>query len=249
MARIAAFAYGIATYVLLVGTLGYIIAFLGNFGVPKTIDSGTPGDPWTALAVNVALLGLFGLQHSGMARRGFKAWWARILPPRLERNTFNLATCVAFWILFALWQPLPQVVWEVHGAAATVIQGIGWLGWTILLLATFMVNHFELFGLSHAWNNLKARPEKQIPFRKVGFYHVVRHPIQLGVLIGVWATPVMTVGHLVFAGVATLYILVALQLEERDLLTQFGDTYADYRRSVPMLLPLPGRKSAVESAG
>ena len=189
------------------------------------------------------LIGLFAIQHSVMARQGFKRWWTRIVPPSVERSTYVLVASFALLLLYWQWQPIPALVWTVHNpTAAAVLEGIFWLGWVVLVASTFLLSHFELFGLSQVFARLFGKQPSEAKFRAPLLYRHVRHPIYLGVLLAVWATPAMTVGHLLFSVVITGYILIGIQLEERDLIEQFGDQYRRYRQHAPMLVPLPGRK-------
>jgi len=238
--RLAGTLYGILAYVLFLGTFLYAVGFVGNAVVPRTIDAPASGLPFgAALAINLALLGIFGLQHSGMARPAFKRWWTRIVPAALERQTYVLATNVCFWLLFAFWQPMTGVVWSIESPFLwSAVAAVGAHGWLLVLAATFMINHFDLFGLRQTWYQWKRRPCPELGFRVVFLYHWVRHPIQLGFLIAFWATPHMTAGRLLFAAVSTLYILVALKLEERDLVSAFGEKYESYRDQVGMLVPV-----------
>jgi protein-S-isoprenylcysteine O-methyltransferase Ste14 len=196
-----------------------------------------------SVIVDILLIGLFALQHSVMARQGFKRWWTRIVPPSVERSTYVLAASFVLLILYWQWQPIPALVWTVQNpAAAAVLDGIFWLGWVVLVASTFLLSHFELFGLSQVFMRLFGKQPPKAKFRTPLLYRRVRHPIYLGVLLAVWATPAMTMGHLLFALVITGYILIGIRLEERDLVEQFGDQYRYYRQQAPMLVPLPGRK-------
>jgi protein-S-isoprenylcysteine O-methyltransferase Ste14 len=238
-----AFLYGAVSYALFLAVFLYAIAFVGNLPVPKTVDSGVNSGLAEALVVNVLLLGLFAVQHSVMARPGFKRWWTQIVPRSVERSTYVLATSFVLLFLYWQWQPIPALVWTVHNpTAAGVLEGIFWLGWVVLVGSTFLLSHFELFGLSQVFGRLFGKQPSDAQFRAPLLYRHVRHPIYLGVLLAVWATPAMTVGHLLFSVAITAYILVGIQLEERDLIQQFGDQYRRYRLHAPMLVPLPGRK-------
>lgn len=241
---IVAFLYGVVSYVLFLASFLYAIGFVGNLMVPKGIDGGAAGDMGQALLVNLALLGGFAIQHSVMARPGFKKAWTKIVPESVERSTFVLVTSLLFFVMFKYWQPMPAVVWSIEGAGAMVLTGLFWLGWLIVLTSTFMINHFDLFGLRQVFLRLQGKEYHHVPFQKNFLYHYVRHPIMLGFIIAFWATPTMTQGHLLFAVATTGYILIALVLEERDLLAFLGEDYARYRREVPKLLPLPRAKAS-----
>jgi protein-S-isoprenylcysteine O-methyltransferase Ste14 len=243
MAGLVAVIYGVVAYGFTLVALLYLIGFVGNLIVPKSIDSGSAGPLVQSVIVDTMLIGLFALQHSVMARQGFKRWWTRIVPPSVERSTYVLFTSVILLILYWQWQPIPALVWSVHNPiAAAVLDGIFWLGWVVLVASTFMLSHFELFGLSQVFARLFGKQLSDAKFRAPLLYRHVRHPIYLGVLLAVWATPAMTAGHLLFSAAITAYILVGIQLEERDLLQQFGNQYRNYRQHAAMLVPLPGRK-------
>jgi len=232
--------YAVAVYVFFALTFVYAIGFVGNLAMPKTIDSASPGSLAEAIAVDLALLSVFAIQHSVMARRGFKRLWTRLVPPRVERSTYVLFASAALALLLWQWRGIPQpVIWQVENRlAADALWGVFWLGWGVLFLATFLINHFELFGLAQAF--AAAAPEAP-RFRTPLLYRYVRHPIYLGFVLAFWATPAMTAGHLLFALAATGYILVGIAFEERDLIAQFGDEYRRYRAQVGMLIP--GRRS------
>jgi len=242
MARVFVLIYGAAAYLLFLLVFLYSIAFVGNLPVMKTIDSGAQGDLVYSLLINVLLLSVFAVQHSIMARPGFKKWWTQIIPESIERSTFVLLTNLVLILLYWKWQPLTGVVWDVTNATgAMVLMGLFWLGWLIVLTSTFMINHFDLFGLRQIYLNLKNEKYSHLPFTTKWLYQFVRHPIMLGFVIAFWSTPRMSVGHLMFAAITTAYIVIALHLEERDLVTSHGEMYKQYKREVPMLLPL-GRK-------
>jgi len=238
LGRIAAFVYGVLSYAVFFATFLYAIGFVGNVGVPKSLDSGASGPLSTALLVNVALLGVFALQHSVMARPAFKRAWTRIVPEPVERSTYVLASSVALIVLFWLWQPMGGVVWNVASPAGRVLlHAVCAAGWLTILVSTFLINHFDLFGLRQVWLHLRGRPYTQLVFRTPGPYRLVRHPLYVGWLLAFWATPTMTVAHLVFALLSTGYILAAIRLEEADLIRAHGESYRRYRDSVGMLVP------------
>jgi len=244
MQRVLIFTYGVIAYAVFFVTFLYATGFATNLIVPKTIDSGPTVPLAEALIVNVLLLSLFAVQHSGMARKAFKAWLTRYLPPSMERSTYVLAASLSLILLFWQWRPIRDVVWQVpHPDWAVAIQVLALAGIVIVLIATFLINHFELFGLHQVFNNLVGRQMPEVRFRTPGFYKAVRHPIYLGFIIAFWAAPVMTAGHFLFAVVTTAYILVGIALEERDLVAQFGDDYRRYRQRVAMLVPFLGKSA------
>lgn len=244
MSRLSALLYGAIAYAAFLFVILYAIGFVVGVGVPRHIDSGFSGDFTTALAIDVGLLTLFALQHSGMARKGFKRWWTRIVPAPIERSTYVLASSLVLALLFWQWRPLGPMLWEVSNPYARLgLYALAVLGWLLLFASTFVISHFDLFGLRQVWLHARRRAHPETPFVVRAFYRVVRHPLYLGFLIAFWATPAMSLGHLLFAAMTTAYILVAIQLEERDLVADFGDDYRNYRRQVPMLLPLRKRAS------
>jgi protein-S-isoprenylcysteine O-methyltransferase Ste14 len=241
MKRIASFTYGTFAYVCFLVTFLYAIGFVADVLVPKSINSGPAGPVETAVMVNVALLSLFAIQHTGMARRTFKKFWTKIVAPPIERSTYVLFSCAVLGLMYWQWQPIPMVIWDVQNTTArAAIMGLYAVGWVIVLLASFMVSHFDLFGMRQVWLHLQQKSYGEMSFRTVGFYKFVRHPLQTGFLIAFWATPTMTAGHLLFSAVVTAYIVVAVKFfEERDLVRMFGATYRRYQQQVAMFLPLP----------
>jgi protein-S-isoprenylcysteine O-methyltransferase Ste14 len=238
MSRFIALLYGLASYAIFFVTFLYALGFVEGLVVPKTIDSGATGSVTEALVVNILLMSLFAIQHSVMARPQFKQWWTQWVPKSIERSTYVLFASLALALLCWQWRPIPTVVWDVnnHDTAMALI-GLSLVGWLIVLTSTFLINHFELFGLHQVTNNLTRRPMPAPRFRTPLYYQFVRHPIYFGFIIAFWATPTMTFGHLLFAAVTTAYIVVGILLEERDLVDVFGDDYRHYRERVSMLVP------------
>jgi protein-S-isoprenylcysteine O-methyltransferase Ste14 len=242
LSRITAFLYGVVCYLVFFASFLYAIGFIGNFAVPKSIDSGPQVPFILALAINASLLGLFAVQHSVMARQWFKTAWTRIVPAPIERSTYVLFSSLALLLLFWKWQPMGGVIWNVENAYGRLaLQALYAPGWLTVLITTFLINHFDLFGLRQVWLYLSGRPYTPLRFRTPGLYRVVRHPLYVGWLLVFWSAPVMSSAHLVFAIATTAYILIAIQFEERDLVRLHGE-YAEYRRRVPMILPIGSSK-------
>ena len=237
LGRITAFLYGAGCYAISLATFAYMFCFIGNFWLSRTIDSGTRVPFVQALAINILLIGVFGLQHTVMARPAFKAVWTRMVPSSVERSTYLLFSCAAVLLMFWKWQPMGGTIWNVENAAGRMALNVLYVvGWLTVLSTTFLINHFDLFGLRQVWLRLLGRPYTGLVFRTPGPYRFVRHPLYVGWLMVFWSAPVMTAAHLVFAAVTSAYILIAIRYEEGDLL-ELHPEYAEYRRQVPMLMP------------
>jgi protein-S-isoprenylcysteine O-methyltransferase Ste14 len=242
--RSIGFLYGIASYAFAMATIVYAIGFLGGLA-PKTIDTGTPAPPFSMAAlVDALLLGLFAVQHSVMARRPFKEWLTRYVPAAVERSTYVLCSALVLALLYWQWQPIDGALWDLRSQPlwVAVLGAAYWLGWAIVLLSTFLIDHFDLFGLAQVWSLWRGTDRQSASFRTPFLYKVVRHPIYVGFILAFWATPFMSGGRLLFAALATGYIFVGIWLEERDLVDTFGDAYVRYRARVSMIVPLPPRR-------
>lgn len=240
--KIAVLCYGVFVYALFLPTFLYAIGFVGNLLVPKSIDSGAAGPLGQALLVDTLLLGLFAAQHMIMARPAFKRWWTRIIPGAAERSTFVLATCLGLCLMYWQWRPIPGVVWSVeHAGVALALQVVSLAGWALVLVSTFLIDHFDLFGLKQVVRFALGRVHRDPEFKVRWIYRYVRHPLYLGFFIAFWATPVMTWGHLLFAAGCTGFVLIAVRLEERDLVDAHPE-YEEYRAAVPGIFPRPGKR-------
>jgi len=246
MKRIAFFTYGVVCYALFFGTFLYGIGFLGNLVVPKSIDSGPVFPLAEALPVNAALLALFAVQHSVMARRGFKKWWTKFVPKPIERSTYVLFSSLCLDLLFWQWRAMGGTIWSVQNPVGeAALLGVFGFGVTLVLVSTFLINHFDLFGLRQVWLYLRGKEYTPLRFRIPTLYKIVRHPMYVGWMCFFWGAPTMTAARLAFASACTLYILIAIPIEERDLVAEHGKLYADYRRRVPALIPV--RRAAAPS--
>ncbi len=244
MKRVLFFLYGIICYAIFFVTFLYAVGFVGNIVVPKSIDSGFQGGTNLVWLINILLLSLFAIQHSVMARQGFKRVWTKIVPRPIERSTYVLFSSIALILLFAFWRPMDEVIWETKNTPlAPILTSLYFLGWFIVLFGTFLINHFNLFGLHQVYLNLRNKEQEYPKFVKPLFYKVVRHPLMLGFIIAFWSAPHMTLGHLLFAFATTGYIMVAIQLEERDLVKFHGNNYIRYQQEVSQIIPMPPKKT------
>ena len=243
-AKTLSLVYGVFAYAVFFVVFLYAIGFVGNIGVPKSVDSGTPGPLLESLGIDVLLLGLFAIQHSVMARPQFKIWWTRLVPRPVERSTYVLLASLSLILLYWQWRPLTATIWTVENEALAQALNVGfWIGWAFVFISTCLISHLELFGLQQVFDRFLGREAASLQFKTPAFYRFVRHPIYLGFLIAFWSTPHMTLGHLVFAAATTAYIFIGIFLEERDLLAHFGEQYANYRKRVSMIVPWLPRKA------
>jgi len=249
LSRVFTLIYGLVSYAACLVTFLYLMGFIGNFAVPKSMDSASAGSLSTAMMIDLGLIALFTLQHSIMARPAFKRLLTRMIPSTIERSTYVLASSVALLFLFWQWRPLGGTVWDVHSSTGkAVLYGAYAFGWLLLFAATFVINHFDLFGLSQVWRHMRGRPQQKLRFVTPFLYRIVRHPLYVGWLLIFWSTPTMTVTHLFFAVMTTAYILIAIQIEERDLMREHPE-YAEYRQRVPMLIPGTGTTPREAASG
>lgn len=238
MKRVLFFLYGVVSYLIFFGSFLYAIGFIGNLYVPTALDAEPTAPFLTALLINTLLLGVFAVQHSGMARPTFKKVWTKVVPEPIERSTYVLLSSVCLIVMFVMWEPMGGVIWNIESTLGQAIMyGLFAFGWLLVLVATFLINHFDLFGLRQVWLYLRGKEYTHLKFDTPWLYKYVRHPLYVGWFFAFWATPTMTVAHLIFSIATTAYILIAIQLEERNLVEHFGDKYANYREDVPMLVP------------
>lgn len=243
MARLIFLLYGIIAYLLFLASFGYAIGFVSNLVVPKTLDGEATVSLTEALLIDMTVLAIFALQHSIMARRSFKTWWTKIIPEPIERSTYTLLSSICLIAIIYFWQPIGIVIWNVETeTAGKILTWAGLAGWALVVISTFAINHFDLFGLRQVWLYCKKKPYTALRFNTPNLYQHVRHPLYLGFILAFWLTPVMTVAHLVFAILCTGYILVGIFLEEKDLVSDFGEQYKAYRKKVPMLIPFLKKK-------
>lgn len=244
MRKTLSFLYGVICYVAFLFSFLYVIGFVGNLVVPKSIDTGPESSLSQSLLINIALLGLFAIQHTVMARPAFKRWWTKIVPVHVERSTFVLASSLILLLLYWQWRPMTGVIWSMENPVGNVVLfALFWLGWGTVLFSSFIINHFDLFGLRQVWFHLTNQEYHHVEFKTRSLYRYIRHPLMLGLIIGSWATPHMTAGHLLFAGAATAYILIGIQFEEHDLVQFLGKDYDEYRHRVPMFIPFLRKRS------
>jgi protein-S-isoprenylcysteine O-methyltransferase Ste14 len=244
MKRLSVFAFGVISYLVFFISFLYVIGFVGNLVVPKSIDTGSESGLSQSLLINIALLGLFAIQHTVMARPAFKRWWTKIVPVQMERSTFVLAASLILLLLYWQWHPMTGVIWSVENSIGkAVLFTLFWLGWGTVLFSSFIINHFDLFGLRQVWLHLTNQEYYHVGFQTRSLYRYIRHPLMLGLIIGSWATPYMTTGHLLFAVAATAYILIGIQFEEHDLVQFLGKEYDEYRHRVPMFIPFLRKRS------
>lgn len=248
--RVLFFAYGSLSYLIFLGTFLYAVCFIGNFGVSSTLDGPASGHLTVSFAIDAGLLALFAVQHSIMARKWFKDWWTRIVPKAIERSTYVLFSSLALILLFWQWRPLGGMIWSIEDPTGRfVLRVLFAFGWSLVLVSTFLIHHFDLFGMRQVWLCLLGRPYNKLRFATPGPYRLVRHPLYVGWLFAFWMTPVMTLAHLLFSIATTAYILIAIQFEERDLVREHGDAYESYRQSIPMLVPFVGKRSSEKLSG
>ena len=240
MNRWFAFAYGVLAYLVFLATILYMMGFVGNLWVPKSVDSGSDSDPTAAVLVNTLLVAAFAVQHTVMARPRFKQWWTQFVPKHLERSTYVLIASLLLAFLFWQWRPLPATIWEASGPwPRAILIGLQFAGWFLVFYSSFLINHFDLFGLRQVFLHLRGREYSHLPFVVRSLYRVIRHPLMAGFLIAIWAAPTMTWGHLLLSSLLTIYILVGIRFEERDLVRHLGSAYEEYRSRTPALLPFP----------